>query len=597
MAESDQNPLNRYEQKTAFHILVGFEFSTAAYKFDYRSNVGKVGESVSADCGTAKVFMNELKDSSVQLDRASTIWDFYSTRSPMSNDYVGNIELLDRSGTKFDDTMKSLIGEVETSLFHITFMWVTAFRVKRDGKPTENLYSAPMYFHVSNEVHDVNADLGRSYFFDIVSCYNTHARSTQFLNITGNTITHKDGATINTIPTPVAGGGGIISNLAETSAKFSPRKDRLDKSKVMKTMEDFCQSFELCLMEARKKHKNQLQEYLSLTRNNDYVKKLDGINDITDPMVEYVIKCDPYYKGKKIDNRNLPFEQYEVDQNIAGISSITFPFGSNIHSALYQVFKSSKDIAADHASPIGCNTFKFVTATERKCNSKYKIHTNIYKYKSPYNSEGANTGPGDGVVDKPLEFTYQEVEKKKDTNVMSITIGKQPAINFLPIEKTAKEDESDVVFGDRELQSVNREIKGINFFEYGYTGIRNARGILTDNGLEDSETASHLTNYSPTQQITYTITIVGNPDLYSDINRNPDHVIEHVEGNPVIYKFTEYEPMYIKLKIYLGGDQRNSDTGVYYFDNYVHLYRVENIFTGGGDFIQRLHCGRTDTKA
>jgi len=594
----DLNPLNSPYQVTAYHSIVAFQFSTAAYNFDGGpSSIGKVGESVNAMCGSAYVVMNEFKDSSVGLDNAVTEWSFYSPRNYVTGEYVGYIEIIDRSAFKFDEIITKIIKDTETSVFHLTFKWDTIFIIDK-GNGTETISVAPMYFHVNDNIHNISADNGRSYYFEILNCYASHGKSPQFFNLFNTTVTHKDGATINTIPVPTAPSSGIEPNNSETSAKFSARKDRLDKTKVMKTIENFCDSLLLVLgTEYRKKHKKQLQEYLSLTRNNDYEKKLDDFNDIEDPMVEYELDCDPYYKPKKINNRNMPFEQYEIDQTIPGISSITFPLGSTIHNALYTVFRSSQEIATDHKHPSG-KTFKFTTISERKCNSKYKIRTNINYHISPYNSQELNTGPGNGVVDVPIEFTYQD-SNAEDTNVISITYGETPHFELLPIEKNAKDPTTNIIYGDRELQTSNREIKGLIFFEYGFSGTKVARGTYTDNGLENAEVASYLSNYVPQQQITYTITVRGNPNLLSDINRNPRDVNEHQPGNPNIYKFVEYEPMYVKLKVYLEGDQRNEapERGVYHYDNFVHLYKIRNIFTGGGGFVQKLYCGRTDNKS
>lgn len=593
----DLNPLSPHHQATAYHSLVAFEFSTAAYNFDGGpSSIGMVGESVPAMCGGAYVLMNEYKDPSVSMDTATTEWSFYSPRHYSTGEYVGVMEIIDRSAFKFNETLTKAVKQLETSVFHITFMWNTMFVVDK-GNGTETINVAPMYFHVVNNINNFSAINGRSYYIEMVSAYASHAKSPQFSNLFNTTVTHKDGATINTIPTPVAPSSGIEPTSSETASKFSARKERLDKTKVMKTMEDFCDSFLLTLgNEYRKKHKIQLQEYLSLTRDGDYEKKIEELNDVTEPMVEYEMDCDPYYKPKKLDNRNMPFEQYEVDQSIPGISSITFPLGYTIHKALYSIFRSSKEIATDHQYPAG-KTFKFISISERKCNSKYKIRTNIYYHTSPYNSSGMNTGPGDGVVDKPIGLTYQD-SNAKDTNILSITYSETPEYELLHIEKNPPSPQTNIVLGDRELQTSAREIKGLNFFEYGFSGMKVARGAYTDNGMESAEIVTHLTNYNPIQQMTYSMAIRGNPNLLSDINRNPRDVNERTEGNAHIYKYVEYEPMYIKLQVFLEGDQKNQppEAGTYQFDNYVHLYKIRNIFSGGGGFTQMLFCGRTDNK-
>lgn len=596
------NPLNEFETHTAYHKLIAFQLSNDAYEYDFNEKLGDVGTFVKGKCGTGIILVNEPSDSVISVNSAMTEWTFMSPVNFRSSSYIGCMEIVDRSGFYFTELLKSYTEQLKMSLHHLTFAWVVEFvGTKQNKQESELLHTTPMFFNVTNFIQNVSAIDGRTYYFDFVSMYNTHGISTQFSSMLQTTINHMDGNTINSMPTPVQPSTGLKSTKDEDSIKLSARKTRLEKMKYMKTIGEICKSFEVVLNNQTSDHKKQLQNLLTTIRN-DYVEKVTKVNK-TEPLpIVYKIKVDEYYSPIPLDNRNLPFEQYEINESIDGISSVTLPMGTTLYGAINHIMKMSKKVGRDHIKR-PATTFKVTISTNRECDEKYHVYLKINKYISPYNSFGGiDTGPGLGLVGEPLSFTYQDNDAK-DTNVNSITYGAKPHFNLEPIENISDAEDTQAVYGDREIITDNRKIDGLGYFEYSFSGLKGARGLYADNGLQNSEAASAITTFNPSQQTQYSLNILGNPDLLSDLNRNPLDVIGDVSGSARIYKFVEYEPMYIKLKIYLNADRRDTingkkpsgDSSVFYYDSHMHIYKITNVFSPGL-FNQTLFCSRTNEK-
>ena len=150
------------------------------------------------------------------------------------------------------------------------------------------------------------------------------------------------------------------------------------------------------------------------------------------------------------------------------------------------------------------------------------------------------------------------------------------------------------------MQTSTREIDGVDYFRNTFSGLKLARGMLRDNGLQNSEAAAMLSNFNPVQPTSYILRTVGNPHLLSDINRNPQEVIDDIDSTPLLYKFSEYEPMYLKLRIHLKGDRGKekkapNDSPTYYYEDYLHIYKIVNHYTSG-EFIQLLFTGTTNER-
>lgn len=593
------NPLSKLKNRTQKHILIAFQYSADAYSYKFDYNIADVGTPISCPCGSAIVVVNEIKNTVVTISNAVTIWNFFSPVNHRTISYNGEMEIVDRSAFYFNQILTKFTKDLSLSLSHLTFMWVTVFTGVDESDSVKVVTSTPLYFHSTNFVQDASNAFGRSYNLDFVSCHGTHALSPQFSSIIQNTVTNKEANTVNTLPMTYAPSTGLKPLREEDASKLSPRKDRINKTKYMKTIGDFCDRFEYTLSNQAKPHKKQLQEFMGIIRS-DYATKVKKLHIEDELPIVYKIKVDDYYKDKQLNNRNLPFEQYEINESINGLSSISFPLGISLQSAIGQVMRMSKEVGNDHTK-IPYNTYKIVSTTNRECDGKYHVYTKIKKYIAPYNSDsGVNTGPGNNVVVKPLEFTFQDPEAE-DNNLLALTYGATTNTELTPVENVSDDEDTQAVYADREMLTSQRKISDASFFENSYSGQRIARGIFTDNGLQNSEAASKISNYSPTQRTAYTLSIIGNPNLLSDLNRNPQEVIDDTHTNAILYKFSEYEPMYLKLKIFLEGDRRTErpkevdDSTIYMYENYLHIYKVVNLFDGG-EFMQILYCGRTNEK-
>lgn len=595
------NPISDFKSSTVYHVLMAFQNSNDAYTFDVSPSIGKIGTIVNTGCGTGIVVLNESIDSTLSLVNATSTWDFFSAINFRTSSYVGTMTIVDRSAFFFTEILKKYTDKLNMSIHHLTFAWVPIFVGKTKDDVAETIYVKPLYFHVTNFVQDITAYDGRMYELDFVSCYNTHGLSPQFSLLTQTTLNHKDSNTNNTMPQAYSPSSGLKSTSDEDKDKLSSRKSRLNKTKYMKTVKDFCDSLELSMNNQTSNHKKQLQTFMSMIQN-DYTDKLTKVNN-SDPLpLAYKFKTDEYYSNKTLDNRNLPFEQFEINENIAGISSITLPNNNSIIGAITQAMKMSRDICKDHLKK-PATTFKITTSTNKECDGKYHVYTKINKYTSPYNTlNGINTGPGNGLVSKQIAFTYQDV-KAMDTTVMGISYSTNPEFVLKPVEIVSNDQDTGAVYADRELLTYNRVSGSLDFFNNPFSGLNVSRGARIDNGLQNSEDAAAITAFSYSQKTTYVIDVVGNPHLLSDINRNPLDVINDKPGKANIYKFVEYEPMYVKLKIYISGrghsavvvNQPTNDTNVFYYESDLHLYRIINVFTPGS-FTQSLECSRTMEK-
>lgn len=596
----DLNPITEYTTHSIYHILVAFQFSEDAYSYDFKREFKANGDKFNAGCGEGIVLVNELKDSDVTVRSAASTWSFFSPNDMRTSSYSGSIEVSDRSGFFFAQSIKEFTSDLKISLMHATFMWVQIF-VGRKGNSGvfDTIIPNPMFFHVTSFTQDITAISGRLYAFEFVSCYNSHGISPQFSQLNQITVNHKDSNTLNSIPLPSAPSSGIKSTRDEDSNKLSIRAMRLQKNKYMKTVNDVAKSLEYALNGQKNNHKKQLQSFMSIVKDN-YVDKLAGIDNTDQIPVDYNIDISEYYKNKKIDNVNMPFEQTEVDQTNFGLSSITFPLQYNIHSALNSTMKMSKSIGNDH-SKIPTRTYKFTTTSKTKCDGKYLINVKVNDYISPYNGEpdanSVDTGPGDGVVNLPIELTYQDLNGilSSDNTVSSITYSSLPNFSVSTIEAINNAPDTQDILGDREIITVKRKNDYATFYENSTSGMKSTRGIMTDNGLQDSESANAITSFNMTQQTLYTVNMIGNPHLLSDINRNPQSVIDNDENNAIIYKNVEFEPMYLRLKVFLAGDRLVSNKGTFYYDGMLHIYKITNIFSPGY-FAQFLFCARTSEK-
>lgn len=597
MIAGELNPLANLSSHTTNNLLVAFEFSEDAYTANINENIGETGTIVNASkfggiCGgKAVVVINELIDASASITQAETTWAFFSPVNHRTSSYVGNMLIHDRTGFLFTQKIKEFVDKMGMSIHHLTFSWIPIITGLTEQHVSTRIPINPMFFHVSKFTQSVSEYNGRSYMLDIVGCYNTHGTSPQFADIQQNTVASD--ININALPRPIKPSSGIRSTKSEDADKIKTRETNNQLIGNMKTIGQFCKSFEASLNYQTVPHKLQLQRFMEII-HDDYTKKVDSIVNKEELPIEYKISADTYYSNKKIDNRNLPFEQISQNQHEPGITSITFPQSYNIHLAIAQVMRMSKDIGREHMG-VDVDTFKLTTTTSRTCNGKYLINTKINHYKSPYNSANSiDTGPGDNLLHgNGIYYTYQDTDDSNST-LINMTYSVLPQLQLDSITEVDDRDDAQAVYGDREQNTSVRYTKDFNnFFNNAFSGINSMRGSFTDISVQNSQYAAAITNFKPTQSISYALNIIGNPHLLGDINRNPLDVISGTDkyGHYNIYSNTEYSPMYLKLKISIGDD--SSQSPEFYYNGYLHIHTIVNTFIGGS-FTQTLHCSRNE---
>lgn len=608
----DQNPLSRFRTYDAKHVIVGFRFSEDACTFDIKGNVGITGSSVTGPTckGPGIVIINELEDPTFVLYSAETVWDYFSENKATTGSYVGNMNIQDRVGMLFAERLRKYCEQLGMALGHITFAWKTFFIGTLSDGSVEVITTNPMVFHITNFMQSLSGLDGRTYIMTFASSYNTFGQLPQFSKMFQTTLTHADGNAQKQIPAATSNATGLVSREKEDQIKESSRKSRQDKTKPMKNLHDAFNSLQTEMTEQAYPHKTQIQEWQTIIRD-DYTKKLIPPKQYLPELpIKYTIKLEDKFTSYKIDNRNLPFEQPEQDQRIEGVRAIPFHIGTELSSAIDTLMLMSKSVGKDYkgTTPQG---YRSTTTVLRGCSGAYNVHTNINSYKIPINRvDGPDTGPGDGAIGGPLEYVYQDAENR-GRDITAIVYRS----NVTPLQRNLEEategvDDIGVVYGNREPISIQRmPQQGDDFFTSGYAGNRGAVGLLDINGLESADTASVIkSNLTPSlvkQTTVYTLSIVGNPYIVNDLNRNPMDVRDGLgeigtkspRWNYILYDKPEYIPMYMKLTIYMRPETTLSgETDVdqtYFYSGYLHITRVVTSYSLG-KFTQTIEAVRTE---
>lgn len=612
MTPEEQNPLSRFQSYDIKHILIGFRFSEDACAFDIKGDVGVTGSTVTGPAckGPGIVVINELEDPTFVMYSAETVWDYFSSARATTGSYVGYMNIQDRVGMLFAQRLRKYCEQLGMALGHITFAWKTFYIGNLSDGSKEIVTTNPMIFHITDFMQSLSAQDGRTYIMTFSSSYNTFGQMPQFSKMFQTTLTHADGNAQKEIPGTTSAGSGLVSREQEDAIKEKARKIRQDKTKPMKTLQDVFNSLQTEMTEQGYPHKTQIQEWQTTIRD-DYTKKLIPPKQYLPELpIKYTVTLEDKYTTYKIDNRNMPFEQPEQDQRLEGIRAIPFHYGTDMPNAIDTIMLMSRAVGKDYqgATPYG---YRSTVTALRGCNGAYNVHTNINSYKIPINRvDGPDTGPGDGVIGGPLEYVYQDSEQK-GRDIISIMYRS----NVTPIQRnleeaTEGEDDIGVVYGNREPISIQRMPQvGDDFFTSGYSGNRGAVGLMEINGLESADMASVVkSNLVPSlvkQTTSYQILVVGNPYIVNDLNRNPMDVRDGIgelgsrksRWNYILYDKPEYEPMYLKLTVFmrpegmLSGETQVDQT--YFYSGYLHITRVTTSYVMGS-FTQMIEAVRTE---
>ena len=636
-----QNPLDGTGSSTYRHILIAFKYAEDAFLLNGPNNAFdptsiSVGGSLE-NIGPNVVVVNEFLAQEFSISEAMWSFDYIPNIGVSTTTTVGKIVVTDRyvpygfldflstsvlapfnQKTDGDATVdeNGELKEVDTSnlmsLGHATFVLKTIFTLQdNEGSDTQDITQPnPFYFNIDSveSVPNVPSISPTSHILHVMGSANTTGLLRSFSSLYQMNITHKDGNLHNIIP-QANGTKGIKTRASENKTNTAKRKGRLDQSKPMLTLKDVFDGFASDLNQQKFVHAAQLQEWRRTIRDDNQPDKIRAapqqtkLPDIDKLPIDFVIDLDSKYHEYNIDNRNMPFEQPEIGQAQVGIRVYPVRPGANIFELVDKLMLLSKQVGLDAIDPVSKKTHKTTITAKRLRKNKYVINVKIRQYELPLNGVTDNTGPGVYNDGDPLHF-YINTPEELDTDVLEF----KSHINYGVGDVMLEQQNTDhigagVVYADREQATAER-LPSLPFFQTLYSGIRPMIASYGIDGLESAQRAGDIFNlmdrYTYTQTTDYELLIRGNPNLLSDLNRNPNDVIADIPGEGVFYYTRpEVDPMYVWLTIYLKAYSDGQDVQEkFYFDGYYHLARVVNMFGIIGDkrgFYQKLLLKRSDT--
>lgn len=593
-----KNPLDFYQGYIVKHLLVAFEFTESACKTKVPTLVGKSGEALpNSHCGKNVIICNEFEDNTYTINNLDWSFSYFSPLSPTTTALTGTLDINAQTPGEFIMFMANIAQTFEMSITHLTFWLRTAFICRRQDGSDEILFSKPLIFHVNDLTYKLGTKRTHLFTLNFMATYNTFGQLPCFSGIHQMTITHKDGALHKEIPKPDAPNAEILTRAAEDALKAEARTKRIEKSKPMKTLQDVLDAFELELKEQRFAHKRQLQEWLDLVRTPGYVKKIEEVvqKKGDELPLDYLLGLSGNLQFE-VDNRNMPWEQPEQAQDKPGIRSITIPSGKNIVTAVDFIMKLSKQVGI--LAPEA--TWKTTLTICRRCGGKYDVFVVINQAEVAKNSMGTDTGPGKSVVDKVLEFTINK-EGVEDIDETYLNIYTTSDIDYGILEDIVEEDESEVVYGNREQITFER-IPQKKYFKSLFSGVRglsNPKNYGLEHATQAAKIDYSLTPFKVLQTTESTMEINGNIHLYSDLCRNPWKVKNRDPDHPALYKFPETYPIYMKVNIFINpagtkiGKYDDSVSNEFYHKKHYHVHKITNSISGS-KFKQILHLARID---
>lgn len=594
------NPLDQFDTYSVRHVLIAFKYTADAEQTNITPSLGlNPGDIITgAAGGPGVVVANDFTMSDFQINAVKWSWDFFGPLTKTATSCIGYIEVIDRTGLHFIDFVKTKLTQIlGVSQGHIVFALRSFFTGNNyDDINNDILVGNPLLFNMVTLADDISPSSGRFYVMSFVGSSTTFGQLEQYSKIYQMDITHADGGLHKQTPVPsVATCGQLMTRAREDALQNGPRKIRIDKSKPMKTLKEIFQAFEAELNAQKFTNAAQLQSWLQHV-DSDYVAKIIPPTQQQNIPVDFFVKLDPAYSSYPVDNRNLPFEQPEQDQNKKGIRSFPIKTATDIPIVVEKLMKLSRKVGQE-SEMTPQYIFKTSISAIHTNNDRYQIYVVIKRILVPINEEITNTGPGNGAVN-PLQFSFQN-PMVVDHDIISITIREAADSSLKVLEQQTGDVGSLVVYGDREQITVERT-PFENYFQSQYSGLRAMINPYENYGLEygtDASKLDHNINTDLEQKTRYSIIINGNPSLLNDINRLPSDVANSNASNANYYKFPEYEPMYAKLTMFLNlpaGINMPEDqyaNNKFYFDNWLHLFRVTNIFESG-TFLQRLDMMR-----
>jgi len=517
-----------------------------------------------------------------------------------AGDYVnetvstGTFSLIDVSGTDFLGFLNNdVVSVLGTSLANLTFRLDIYFHTSASEDSEDQLIKIePLIFNVQDIKYKFDVS-SNHYFLNFTSCYNTSAKSSRISQVYSMTITHKDGNLHEESPKPEESGGNIVPRSEEDRKKTSPRERRLEKSKPMKTLKEAFEALAVELNAKTKIHKNQLQDWLAIIRDDHTPKLKKPVEQKKEINIRYDIKLDPVYEDYIIDNRNLPFEQPELDGDSSGIRSIPTVRGEYINTVINRIMSLSRRVGLDAKDGY---SYK-VCPVWRREEDNILCDIVIKRFEIPINSmNGKDTGPGESAID-PLTF-YYKAEQNHDIEAF---FGRSSIDNaFETVEDIIDEIPGRLSYGsDREEISAERA-PNKDFFKTGYSGLRsklvNSKCIGVEYPSDMATLMGTQTKVLQLQTSPMIINIIGNPDLFSDTVRKPTEVVNGSHPKAVYYRKPEVFPWYAKLQVFLETEYEEDGgptPSMFYQQQWMHIIKVRTSIEGS-EFSQTITLVKMD---
>jgi hypothetical protein len=604
-----KNPLDQFSTYQVRHILGAYKNTPSAESYNLVITSGKSGTSIAG--GDGVVVANEFVDSVFSVPSVVWRWGKVGEYSATTTHMDGVIEIGDATGGRFLDWFRTnVIKTLGKSTDHLTFALKTYFiGVNRINETKDVITGNPLIFHVHHirDIMNVKGE-GTRVRLDFSAAYNATGQNPAVCKPYQLTLTHKSGNLTNTDPEEPNGSCSISDRGSEDASFFDPRKERLDKSKPMRTLKELFEAFEADLNQQPEAHKMQVQKWLSKIRDN-YVQKITPPEQERGEKlpIEFEVKLDPIYYGYKVDNRNLPFEQTEErPDETKGVTSVPFRPGAPLTEMIETLMKYSIKVGEDAALPQNAKTFASNISYVVDRDDKIKIKIKIKQITIPYTTQDfGDTGPDKAL--KPLTFSFKSrTGVDNDITFLKTTISTDAGIIPLETPQTDSAKKPLVIFGNRETQTGERiptSAPGDKFFDSGFSGLRLPIMPYLNTGLENAEAASNvdIMNFIKlNQRSDHQIEIRGNSSLMFDFHRLPSEAAElENPGEAEYYQIPESYPMYLKIDIFLRGDAvigLDRDRGVpeqYFYKNHYEISGVINNLTDGA-FYQTILLKKTD---
>lgn len=519
-------------------------------------------------------------------------YDYSWTGTETSNTAaIGEFILHDVSGGDFFGFLRNnVVSLLKTSIENISFRLDVYFHFPDTEGKIERC--EPLIF-VINDFKFLFMNGYNQYTLSLMACHNTIGNATKFTRLYDMTVTHKDGQLHEETPTPNPSGGSIKPRGEEDGEKIGPREERLEKSKPMTTLQDAFEALEIELNESTKIHKNQLQSWQAIIRD-DFVSKLQ-VPSIQEKEldIKFKIHLDPKYKDFPINNRTIPWEQPELNANDEGIRTIPSKSGETFLELIDRIMKMSRDVGIDSKKGY---THKICPIWRKKGNTLlYDVV--IKRYEVPINfAVGKNTGSGESAK-APITFFYKD-DKNRDVRALSGMSCRTDMVDI--VEDVIDNVPGRVVYGgEREPITGERE-RDRKFFETGYSGFRakiaNYKTLAVEYPKELAESMKKQYNMQSLQQSTFVINIHGNIDLFNDTMRKPSETVSSSHPKSVHYKLPEILPWYAKLLIFLNTNYEDiggPEPELFYHKEWMHIMRISTVIESS-HFHQTLTLARSD---